>query len=176
MGSPSNLKNFKKKHFWRRKNLNKSWKSTKIDKNCKNQLKSLSLWARARNLLQIWQILSSGDLNPTHFVKKTMLRVRIFPSYLVRPDFWDTQVGFPGSQQLRSAWSSCKMRPCQSRCQIDLQNGIHFPTTLSREPGRCKKKEREAVIRAGSARGSWTGRDSLSLFLFASARLSRQSS
>ena len=46
-----------------------------------------------------------------------------------------------------SAWSSLKMQPCQSRCQIDLQNGIHFPTTLSREPGRCKKKERERESR-----------------------------
>ena len=55
------------------------------------------------------------------------------------------------------------MKPSERGSKIDLQNGIHFLTTLSREPGRCKKKEREAVIRAGSDRGSWTGRDSLSL-------------
>ena len=35
------------------------------------------------------------------------------------------------------------MKPSERGSKIELQNGMHFLTTLSREPGRCKKKERE---------------------------------
>ena len=66
------------------------------------------------------------------------------------------------------------MKPCQSRCQIDLQNGIHFSTTLSREPGPEARTIRfDSSIRSDSirerdpgraVREAWTG-PGLSLFL-----------
>ena len=68
------------------------------------------------------------------------------------------------------------MKSCKRGSKIDLQNGIHFLTTLSREPGRCKKKERERVPARPASPGRPGPDHGLSLFLFASARLSRQSS
>ena len=68
------------------------------------------------------------------------------------------------------------MKPSERGSKIDLQNGIHFLTTLSREPGRCKKKERERVPARPASPGRPGPDHGLSLFLFASARLSRQSS
>ena len=61
--------------------------------------------------------------------------------------------------------------------KIDLQNGIHFLTTLSREPGRCKKKERERESRPVQLPRADPAQITASLsFIFASVRLSRHSS